>query len=254
MTTQVIRTYTGWRTSQILLIALASGIALCNSATGIAQSNNSDAKQEDSKVVAGSYETFYLTNTEPHSANEIQTDLRNMLSRARIYYVPSAGALSVQGTDEDLRLARKLITEIDRAAKSYRLTYTFTETSDGKVQSTRRYAMVVTANEKTSLKEGNRIPLVTGMSEKDSSSQVQYIDVGTNIEATLDGPRLRTKVEESSMSTDKSPVVPPDPVIRQNTLEVTATLVEGKPLVLGTIDMPGSTRHLEVSVVSELVK
>jgi hypothetical protein len=66
--------------------------------------------------------------------------------------------------------------------------------------------------------------------------------------------RLRTKVVQSSVAEDKSGVGNSDPVIRQTTLEGTSTLVQGKPLVLGSLDVPGSTRHQEVEVVSELVR
>ena len=85
-----------------------------------------------------------------------------------------------------------------------------------------------------------------------------YIDVGQEIEATLDsyldGVRLRTKVVQSSVAEDKSGVGNSDPVIRQTSLEGTSTLVQGKPLVLGSLDVPGTTRHQEVEVVSELVR
>ena len=85
-----------------------------------------------------------------------------------------------------------------------------------------------------------------------------YIDVGQEIEATLDsyldGVRLRTRVVQSSIVEDKPGVGTPAPVIRQTTLEGTSTLVQGKPLVLGSVDVPGSTRHQEVEVVSELVR
>lgn len=37
-------------------------------------------------------------------------------------------------------------------------------------------------------------------------------------------------------------------------LEGTSTLVQGKRLALGTFDVPGTTRHQEVEVVSELVR
>ena len=66
--------------------------------------------------------------------------------------------------------------------------------------------------------------------------------------------RLRTKVVQSSIAEDKSGVGTRDPVIRQTTLEGTSTLVQGKPLVLGSLDIPGSTRHQEVEVLSELVR
>jgi hypothetical protein len=59
---------------------------------------------------------------------------------------------------------------------------------------------------------------------------------------------------QSSIAEDKSAADTRDPVIRQTTLEGTSTLVQGKPLVLGSLDIPGSTRHQEVEVVSELVR
>jgi hypothetical protein len=81
---------------------------------------------------------------------------------------------------------------------------------------------------------------------------VQYVDVGLSIEATIDGSRLRTKVEQSTIADEKSAVGAQDPVIRQGVLEETSTLVEGKPLVLGSFDIPGTARHEEIGVVSEL--
>jgi hypothetical protein len=87
---------------------------------------------------------------------------------------------------------------------------------------------------------------------------VTYIDIGQEIEASLDGyldgVRLRTKVVQSSIAEDKPAVGVQDPVIRQTTLEGTSNLVQGKSLVLGSLDVPGSTRHQEVEVVSELVR
>jgi hypothetical protein len=44
-----------------------------------------------------------------------------------------------------------------------------------------------------------------------------------------------------------------DPATRQTFLEGIATLVQGKPQLLGSLDIPGTTRHEEVEVVSELV-
>jgi hypothetical protein len=37
-------------------------------------------------------------------------------------------------------------------------------------------------------------------------------------------------------------------------LEGMSTLAQGKPMVLGSLDIPGSTRHEEIEVVSELVR
>jgi hypothetical protein len=102
---------------------------------------------------------------------------------------------------------------------------------------------------------------VTGTLEAGSSTantQVQYLDVGLNIDASLEeyagGVRLRSKIEQSNVAEEKSGMGAQDPVIRQTMLEGTSPLIEGKPLILGTLDLPGSTRHQEVAVVSELVR
>jgi hypothetical protein len=59
---------------------------------------------------------------------------------------------------------------------------------------------------------------------------------------------------QSGIAEERSGIGTQDPIIRQTTLEGTSTLVQGKPLVLGSLDVPGSTRHQEVEVVSELVR
>jgi type II secretory pathway component GspD/PulD (secretin) len=245
-------------------LALAA-VLMAGSALAGAQETN--AKPAEPKLGPSVYETFYLTNlTQQNDLNDIQTNLRNMLPNARIYGTPSQQAISVRATPEDMTLARKIVSEFDRPRKSYRLTYTLTETDGGKRVATRSFSLVVVPGYRTALlKQGNRIPLVTGKSDTGASgeqSQVQYIDVGLNIEATLEGAsnasgdvlRLRTKVEQSSLAEDKSGLGAQDPVIRQATIEGNSGLVPGKPVVLGAMDVPGSTRHDEVEVVAELVK
>ena len=87
---------------------------------------------------------------------------------------------------------------------------------------------------------------------------MQYIDVGTNIDMTLDsfqdGVRLKTKIEESAVADEKSVVGAQDPIIRQTSLEAIVSLTPGKPLTLGAVDLPGTTKRFEIEVVAELVK
>ena len=86
---------------------------------------------------------------------------------------------------------------------------------------------------------------------------MQYVDVGLNIEASLDlsGPDLKlwTKVAQSSVAEEKSSLSAQDPVIHQAVIQEQARMIEGKPLVLGALDIPGSTRREQVEVVAELV-
>jgi type II secretory pathway component GspD/PulD (secretin) len=217
----------------------------------------------ESNSNADSYQTLYLANlTSQHDANDIQTDLRNMLPRAKLFYVPSQSALSIRGSAEDISLAQKIVSDLDRNKKIYRLTYTITDIDNGKRAAPQHFSMIVASGSKTDLKQGSKVPLVIGTYTENGpasqNSQVQYQDVGLEIEASLnaylDGVRLGTKIAESSVAEEKSGVGAQDPIFRQTTFEGTATLVPGKPLVLGSLDIPGTTRRQEVEVVSEAVR
>jgi type II secretory pathway component GspD/PulD (secretin) len=208
------------------------------------------------------YQTLYLTNlTQENDANSLVTDLRNMLPQAKLFYVPSQGAISLRASAEDIALAQKILADLDKTKKIYRLTYTMTERDGARIIGVQHFAIIVASGSKTDFKQGSRVPIATGSRNSTSGgpdTELTYIDVGQEIEATLDsyldGVRLRTRVVQSSIAEDKPGLGTPAPVIRQTTLEGTSTLVQGKPLVLGSVDVPGSTRHQEVEVVSELVR
>ena len=228
---------------------------------GAADIRSADAVAVDVKPEI--YQSIQLNNvTQQNDGNDILAALRNMLSpKSKVYYTPSLGTLTLRASADDIALAKEIVSELDRPRKSYRLTYTITETDGGKRVGEQRYALVVVAGGKATMKQGNRVPIVTGnIKSGDSvpSSQVQYIDLGLNIDASLDGfadgLRLRSKVEQSSLSDDKSGVGMQDPVIHQTTVEGTSILVQGKPFVVGSADVPGTTRHQEIEVVAELVK
>jgi type II secretory pathway component GspD/PulD (secretin) len=242
-------------TRKPLMVAITLATAYCGM-TAFAQTPAADEK-------AGSeiYQTLYLTNlTQQNDATDLQTDLRNMLPKSKLYYVPSQSAISIRGSAEDIALAQKILSDLDKTKKIYRLTYTMTERDGGKTIGVQHYSIIVASGSRTDLKQGSRVPIAVGTSSSSggSNSDITYLDLGTEIEASLDGyldgVRLRTKVVQSSIAEDKSSVGAQVPVIRQATLEGTSTLVQGKPLVLGALDVPGSTRHQEVEVVSELVR
>jgi len=216
------------------------------------EARNSSAKQDNEQT-----ETFFLKNiTERTDLNDIATDLRNVLNKAKIYGVASQNAITMHATAEDLQVAQKLLAEIDRPKRVYRITYTITESDGGKKTGVQRYSLIVGSDNKSVFKQGNRVPIVTGATDKDTSSpmtQIQYLDVGVNIEAYVSGVGLHTKIEESSVADEKSNVGIQDPLVRQTMLEDTATFTPGKAAVLGSIDIPGTTRHQDIEVVAELV-
>ena len=207
--------------------------------------------------------TVYLKYTGPQQmANDLQTAVRNMVGgHTRVYYDSSVDAILLQGNADELALAQKVIADLDRPRKVYRLVYTMEMMDGTKRVSAQRYALVAILDQRATLKLGNRVPLVTGSREPDAgaaSSQVQYIDVGLSISATLygseEGLTLQTKVEQSSLAEDKSGMGPQDPVLHQAVLENASTVTVGKALTLGSMDVPGGTQRIEVGVVVEAVK
>lgn len=230
-------------------------------ATAGAQTQAAESRTAEPKSSPEVYKTLYLSGVaQTQDANNILTDLRNMLPNARLYYIASQNAISVRATPGDVELAQKILSDIDRPIKTYRLTYTITETDAGKPAGTQHFALVVAAGGKTQLKQGDKVPVVTGSFNEGSSnanSQVQYLDVGLNVDASLDaysdGLRLRSKIEQSSVADQKSGIGTQDPIVRQTSLDVISTLTQGKPLVLGTLDIPGTTRREQIEVVFEPV-
>jgi type II secretory pathway component GspD/PulD (secretin) len=243
-----------------ILRMLLAVVLVGQSAWGQVTSNspeNAAVKQDNpgSRVDTRPLQTFYLRNaTQPNDANEITVAVRNLLSpQVKIYLVPSQNALIMRATPDELAQAQKIINDLDRPKKTYRLTFTISEMDSGKRIGVQHFAMIATSGQRTVAKQGSRVPIVTG-STTDGSS-VQYLDIGLNFDATMsensNGAMLRAKVEQTNVAEERSGVGPQDPVVRQTILESTSFLQAGKPLVLGSMDIPGSTRHLDVDVVME---
>lgn len=237
-------------------VVMAAGVALMTTLSGMhagAQTQSPPEKPADS------YQAFYLNNsTGQQYDNDVQTALRNMLPRTKIYFVVASNALMLRGSAEDIAQAQKMLADLDRPRKTYRLIYTISES--GSSQGAQHFVLLVTPGNKAIVKQGTRVPIVTGSygTGAETNTQVQYQDVGMNLEASIegygDGTRLRTKVEETSVAEEKSNVGIQDPLLHQSVMESEATVTGGKPMVLGSVDGPGNGKHVEVSVVAEVVK
>jgi type II secretory pathway component GspD/PulD (secretin) len=224
------------------------------------------AQTEDAVAKPNSYPTqvFYLNNISGvGEASEIVTAIRNLLdAHGKIFLVSAQNALFIQAPPDQLVLAKKIIDDLDHAKRTYRLTYTITEIDDGKRSGTQHFSMVLVSGQRTSMKQGSKVPVATGTTSENGSASTQtqftYLDVGLNFDATLDesvnGVRLRSKAEQSSLGSDKYIAGVQEPVVRQTVLEGTSILTPGKPLILGSLDVPDSTRRLDIEVVMEVVK
>jgi len=82
--------------------------------------------------------------------------------------------------------------------------------------------------------------------------------VGMNFDATLNevegGAVLKSKVEQSSLGTPSTIAGVQEPVVRQTVLDGIAVLTLGKPVLLGSIDVPTTTRRFDIAVVLEQIK
>jgi hypothetical protein len=205
---------------------------------------------------------FHLnTAAQQYEGGEISAALRNMLDPSvKVYLIASQSAIAVSGPPDQIALADKLVKEIDRPHKSYRLTYTLTESDAGKRIGVEHFSIVTVAGQRTTLKQGSKVPIATGQYDDGKSGtqqQFTYLDIGMNFDVTIDqlanGLRLKSKVEQSSIGEIKSIMGVEDPVVRQSVIDGVANITLGKPQALGQIDVPGSTRHLDIEVVAELI-
>jgi len=231
----------------------------------LAQPASIHAQPADTKTAepaAEIYQTIYLTNlTQQNDLGEVQTAVRNMVTKAKVYSIPSQNAIAIRGTAEDVQLAQKICADLDRPKKVYRLTFTIHDAESGQHADAHHFSLVVASGGKSVFKQGSKVPIVTGTYDAatpSQNSQVSYQDVGLAIEASVDayadgGLRLRSKIEQSDVSADKSGFGAQDPILNQTVLDGTASLTPGKPFVLGSIYVPSSTRQQEIEVVADLV-
>jgi len=156
-------------------------------------------------------------------------------------------------------------TKAEIVSQTYRLTYTLTEMDVIKRIGTQHFAIIVSTDEKNGwnysrIKLGSKVPIATASSkpENPARTEFQYVDVGFSLEVRVrqsaTGIEVNSQLEQSGVSEEKSTVGSSDPVIRQTTLHSTALLTVGKPIMLGSLDLPGSTRHLDIEVVLEVLR
>lgn len=144
------------------------------------------------------------------------------------------------------------------APRTYRLTYTITELDGSKHLGTQHFSLTVNPDSRPAeLKLGSRVPVPSGTSLSGAPTQFQYFDVGLNIEARVrefdSGAEVFSNVDQSAIGEDES-ALKGNPVIRHASLQNTALLTVGKAVTLGSLDIPGSTRHLDIEVMLEVVR
>lgn len=167
-------------------------------------------------------------------------------------------AILVTTYPQEMDRIEVVVHQLDMPRKAFRLTYTVATVEGGKNVGVQHYSMVAVDGQVTSMKEGEKVPIATGsLSDKNAETQTQftYLDVGMNFNVTLNiasgGVSLKSKVEQSSIGESSTIAGVTEPIVRQSVLEGSALVPLGKPLMLGTIDVANSSRHIDVDVLVE---
>jgi type II secretory pathway component GspD/PulD (secretin) len=253
-----------WR--PVAALTLMAGCGLGAAAQGTPAQPDSAAKmsrtERADRRLTAPVTAFYLKNvSQPNDGNEILTGLRLMLDPGiKVYLVVSQNTILMQALPEEIAVAGKLIDELDKPRRKFRLTYIVVEMDGGKTVGTERYTLALLDGQRVTLKQGSKIPVQTGRYEKSSEAveaQMTYLDVGVNFDstvtATAEGGMLRSKVEQSAVMLEDKASLPRHPVVRQVVMEGASMLTEGKTTPLGILDVPGSTRRLEIEALLERV-
>jgi type II secretory pathway component GspD/PulD (secretin) len=217
-----------------------------------------DCREENAEI-----RIVYLAHVSQQvDANEILVAVRNIADPStKIYLVATQNAIVLNTYPQDLARLEAFIHDLDKPHKLYRLTYTIATMENGKNIGTQHYSLVASEGQRATMKEGDKVPVATGSFSTDnaaSQTQFTYLDVGMNFDATpvpvAGGVSLKTKVEQSSIGPTNTIAGVAEPVVRQSVLEGVSVAQLGKPLMLGSIDIPNSTRHLDIDVLVEQIK
>lgn len=199
---------------------------------------------------------FPLKNiTQMQDLNEVIVALRTVSDpRDQMTMLPAQNAIIIEAPADHIAAAEKIVNDLDKPKKAYRLTYTLIDLDGTKRLGDQHYTMVLVPSQRSVLKQVNKVPVATGYYLKETNStqtQFTYLDVGMSFEATLDDStnslRLKTKVDQSSVVEDHpGSTLAQDPIVRVSSFEGSAILTPGKPLTIGTLDIAGTTRRIEI--------
>jgi hypothetical protein len=196
--------------------------------------------------------TFFLKTNDQATTGEITGALRNALppgtSVSSIY---SENAIVIRLNPADIPTVETILNDLDRPRKTYRVTYTLSEMDNNKRIGTQHFAVVMVSGQRAKFDQGSKVPISSGSGP---ATQFTYADVDLTVIATLQdigsGGSLQYDLEQASVASPPADA-PPQPLMRHTSLTGEAYLTPGKPLVLGSIDFPGSTRRLDVEALME---
>jgi hypothetical protein len=139
----------------------------------------------------------------------------------------------------------------EKPQNAYRLDFSVGEIEGGKKVNSRQYSMNLNGGDANAVKIGTRVPVETKQGE------FQYLDVGTNIWARVTeranglGLEVRAEISNFAMNNEETKL---RPLLRQMQINGSTLVTIGKPIVVGSVDDPNSTRQFQLEVTATKLK
>ena len=136
-------------------------------------------------------------------------------------------------------------TETGKRTSVYKVDFRLTESSGGKIVSTRSYSLRLADGVSSRIRTGNRVPFTTG------ENLWQYMDIGLNIDCGLNerGEAVELRISydiERLASTNSDKLL--YPVIHKVSSNFTTQVLPGKPTIVSSIDDASSDARYELEV------
>lgn len=165
------------------------------------------------------------------------------------------GLRSLQAQEENKPASEDNKTKTERpitkAVHAYRVDFSISELQDGKRINSRHYSMDLNSGPWSQIKIGTRVPV------SQAQGMFQYIDLGTSIDCEVDeqGEDLALDVR-SDFSNISNPEEQhsAQPIIRQIKINGRTLTAPGKPVVIGAVDDPSSTRQFQLEATVTRLK
>ena len=141
--------------------------------------------------------------------------------------------------------------QAEKPLHAYRIDFTISEMDNGKKLNSRRYVMDLNSGNWNRTKIGTRVPIST------PQTPLQYMDVGTSIDCRVAERAEEVQLEvRSEISNFSSPneLHSTQPIVRQISITGSTLVTLGKPVVIGSVDDPNSTRQFQLEATVTKLK
>lgn len=195
-------------------------------------------------------QTFYLTNVaQQNDFTDVQTALRNVFQTAKLYGVASQNAIIMRGTPDELLLAQKLVSDLDKAKAEVVIDVAVMEVSRDK---TRSLGIQLPQSATINFQQSNANSTTTGTTDTTGTSTTTSSSLTLNNLAHLNSTNFAVSIGQAQVNallSDGSTKILQNPQVRASDGQQ-ATLKIGQkiPVATGSYQTGAAT-----AIVSSLV-